>query len=189
MLPGAGVALHSMDFEMTESTASLDISLTRPLLGLPKVSHGADIHRLVSECRPLDLNSVYAYLLLCEHFAQTCVVAEHAGRVVGFVSAYRPPGRSETVFVWQVAVAEQVRGSGLAKAMLRELLARDAVRGCRYLETTVSPSNAPSRRLFRSLARELGAPVVESVLFSEKDFGEVSHEIEALLRIGPFAGL
>lgn len=174
---------------MTESTASLDISLTRPLLGMPKVRHGVDIHRLVSECRPLDLNSVYAYLLLCEHFAQTCVLAERAGKVVGFVSAYRPPARSEAIFVWQVAVAEQMRGGGLAKAMLHELLARDAVRGCRYLETTVSPSNVPSRRLFRSLARELGAPVVESVLFSEKDFGEGGHEIEALLRIGPFAGL
>lgn len=178
-----------MGFGMTESTASLDISLTKQLLGLPKVSHGAGIHRLVSECRPLDLNSVYAYLLLCEHFAQTCVVAERAGRVVGFVSAYRLPARSEAVFVWQVAVAEQMRGGGLAKAMLHELLARDAVRGCRYLETTVSPSNAPSRRLFKSLARELGAPLAESVLFSEKDFGKGSHEIEALLRIGPFAGL
>jgi L-2,4-diaminobutyric acid acetyltransferase len=175
---------------MTGSTASpKEISPVKPRLCRPMVSHGADIHRLVSECKPLDLNSVYAYLLLCEHFAQTCVLAERAGRVVGFVSAYRPPARSEAVFVWQVAVAEQVRGGGLAMAMLRDLLARDAVRDCHYLETTVTPSNAPSRRLFRSLARELDAPLVENVLFHEKDFGGEGHETEALLRIGPFTGL
>jgi L-2,4-diaminobutyric acid acetyltransferase len=142
----------------------------------------------VSECRPLDLNSVYAYLLLCEHFAQTCVLAERDGAIVGFVSAYTPPQRSEVIFVWQVAVAAQARGSGLATAMLRELLRRDALRGCRYLETTVSPANAPSRRLFQALARELGAPLAERMLFSETDFGGENHESEVLMRIGPFAG-
>lgn len=177
-----------MAFEMTESIASPEgISLIKPRLGPPTVSHGAHIYRLVSECRPLDLNSVYAYLLLCEHFAQTCVLAEHAGRVVGFVSAYRPPARSEAVFVWQVAVAEQMRGGGLARSMLHELLGRDTVRDCHYLETTVTPSNAPSRRLFQSLAQELDALLVERVLFHEKDFGGGGHETEVLLRIGPFS--
>lgn len=158
------------------------------VLGVPSVRDGAAIHRLVDACRPLDLNSTYAYLLLCEHFAETCVHAERAGRMVGFVSAYRPPQRGEAVFVWQVAVAEEMRGQGLARAMLRELLTRPALRGCRYLETTVSPSNEPSRRLFHGLARELEAPATERMLFGEQDFGEEHHECETLIRIGPFAG-
>ena len=41
----------------------------------PQVAHGPAIHRLVAACKPLDLNSRYAYLLLCEHFARTCVIA------------------------------------------------------------------------------------------------------------------
>jgi len=158
------------------------------VLGAPCVRDGAAIHRLVDACKPLDLNSTYAYLLLCEHFAETCVRAERVGRTVGFVSAYRPPQRRNVIFVWQVAVAEEMRGQGLARAMLQELLARSALRGCRYLETTVSPSNEASRRLFHGLARELGAPVNERVLFGEHDFGEEHHECEALIRIGPFAG-
>jgi L-2,4-diaminobutyric acid acetyltransferase len=105
------------------------------------------------------------------------------------VSAYKPPARKQVVFVWQVAVAAQMRGSGLAKAMLRELLGRDALRSCRYLETTVSPSNTPSRRLFYSLARELGAQVTDKALFLEPDFGKDQHEQETLIRIGPLAGL
>jgi L-2,4-diaminobutyric acid acetyltransferase len=154
-------------------------------LAPPGVRDGAAIHALVAASKPLDVNSVYAYLLLCEHFADTCVRAARAGRTVGFVSAYRPPQRPEVVFVWQVAVAGEMRGRGLARAMLEELLARAAVRGCRYLETTVSPSNEPSRRLFHSLARALEAPVDEQVLFHEEDFGDERHERETLIRIGP----
>lgn len=157
-------------------------------LGAPRVCDGVAIHRLVAACKPLDLNSLYAYLLLCEHFAETCVRAERAGRTVGFISAYRPPRTVDIVFVWQVAVAEEMRGQGLAGAMLRELLARPALRGCRYLETTVSPSNEPSRRVFHGLARALRAPVAERVLFAEPDFGDEQHERETLIRIGPFAG-
>jgi L-2,4-diaminobutyric acid acetyltransferase len=154
-------------------------------IGAPRVRHGADIRRLVADCGPLDLNSTYAYLLLCRHFPDTCVRAGQAGRTVGFVSAYRPPGRDDVIFVWQVAVSAALRGQGLALRMLRELLARPAVRGCRYLETTVSPSNEPSMRLFRRLARELCAPVAEQEMFEEGDFGDERHEREKLIRIGP----
>lgn len=157
-------------------------------LSAPGVRHGAAIHRLVDACKPLDLNSTYAYLLLCEHFAETCVHAERGGHTVGFISAYRLPKRSDVIFVWQVAVAEELRGQGLAQAMLRELLDRPALRDCRFLETTVSPSNEPSRRLFHSLARERRAAITERVLFSEQDFGSEHHESETLIRIGPFAG-
>ena len=158
------------------------------VLGAPRVRDGVAIHRLVDACKPLDLNSIYAYLLLCEHYAATCVHAERAGRTVGFISAYRPPQRGEVIFVWQVAVAEEMRGQGLARAMLRELLARPALHGCRYLETTVSPSNEPSRRVFHGLAREIRAPVTERMLFAEPDFGDEHHECETLIHIGPFAG-
>lgn len=155
-------------------------------LGPPQARDGASIHALVQDCAPLDLNSVYAYLLLCEHHAGTCVRAVHDGRTVGFVSAYRIPQRPEVIFVWQVAVAPAMRGSGLAGRMLQHLLQREAVRGCRFLETTVSPSNLPSRRLFEALAREQEAALAESVLFSESAFGPASHEAEVLFRIGPF---
>jgi len=154
--------------------------------GAPRVSDGAGIHRLIAECDPLDLNSTYAYLLLCRHFAGTCVKAERAGRTVGFVSAYRPPERGDVIFVWQVAVDGSLRGQGLAGRMLQQLLARPAARGCRYLETTVSPSNGPSLKLFHRLARELDAPVDCQAMFEEADFGDERHESETLIRIGPF---
>jgi L-2,4-diaminobutyric acid acetyltransferase len=154
----------------------------------PSVAHGPEIHRLVAACKPLDLNSRYAYLLLCEHYAETCALAHAGDRVVGFASAYRPPQRADTIFVWQVAVAPAARGQGVAGAMLQELLARPALRECRYLETTVAPSNEPSRRLFHGIARSANAALTESVFFAQEAFAEEQHESEMLLRIGPFAG-
>jgi hypothetical protein len=72
---------------------------------LPTRKDGAAIHHLISECPPLDLNSLYAYLLLGEHFSDTCVLAESAGgRINGFISAYVIPTRPDVLFVWQVAV-------------------------------------------------------------------------------------
>ena len=71
----------------------------------PSRKDGAALHRLISECPPLDLNSLYAYLLLAEHFSDTCVLAESAGgRIDGFISAYVLPDRPDVLFVWQVAV-------------------------------------------------------------------------------------
>lgn len=152
----------------------------------PQREDGAAIHALIQASPPLDLNSVYAYLLLCEHHADTCVMAERDGALDGFISAYVPPGRDDTLFVWQVAVHERTRGHGLGGQMLSHLLARPALAGIRYVETTVGPDNQASRRMFAGLARRLGTSVAESPLFPASLFGGQGHEDEELLRIGPF---
>jgi L-2,4-diaminobutyric acid acetyltransferase len=146
---------------------------------------GAAIWNLVRRSKPLDENSCYAYLLLCEHFADTCVVATRAGVVIGFVSAYLPPKKDGVVFVWQVAVDEGARGMGLASAMLNDLLGRPACAQTRYLETTVTPGNTASETLFRSLAARMNTECSERTLFSNDRFGNSDHEEEVLFRIGP----
>ncbi len=157
------------------------------LLREPRITDGAAIHRLVHACPPLDLNSPYAYLLLCAHHAGSCVVAEQAGETTGFISAYRPPAQADTIFIWQVAVAPEARGRGLALQMLEHLLVRPAPAGCRWLETTVTPSNAASRRVFETLATRLNAQCTERTFFSREDFQDPHHEPEMLIRIGPWS--
>lgn len=154
----------------------------------PRRADGAALHRLIADCPPLDVNSMYAYLLLCEHFPATCVVAESAGgRIDGFISAYVPPTKPDVVFVWQVAVHARARGQRLGRAMLRELLRRDVLKHVRFLETTVGPDNQASRRMFAGLAAELGAHISEQPFFDRQLFGGADHDDEMLLRIGPFA--
>ena len=152
----------------------------------PQRSDGSTVHALVKRCEPLDLNSLYSYLLLCTDFADTCVVAEADGEVVGFVSGYLKPADPTVLFIWQVAVSPEARGLGVGKGMLREALSRPACVHVRHLDTTVTPSNAASWAMFYSLARERGALCVRQPIFRAEDFGGETHEEEHLLRIGPF---
>jgi len=156
-------------------------------LRAPKPADAAAIHQLVVECPPLDLNSLYAYLLLTEHFAQTCVLAGSGDEVLGFISGYLPPDRADVLFIWQVAVHPAARGQGLARRMLSDLLSRPALAGVHYMETTVSPDNVASRRVFAGVAKACAAPVTEHSLFPTQLFGGADHEDEPLLRIGPLS--
>lgn len=152
----------------------------------PGLDDGARISALIESCKPLDTNSTYCYLLLCRDFADTCVVAEEGGEIVAFLSGYRPPDRWDVFFIWQIAVDVDSRNRGIAKRMLFDVLNRPSTRDCRYIETTISPSNEASKRLFRGLAQELDAHCDVSDCFSESDFGDFDHEAECLFNIGPF---
>ena len=106
-------------------------------LRTPVKDDGYRLHQLVAQCPPLDPNSIYCNLLQCSHFAETGVAAEIDGDLVGFISGYIPPQQPETVFVWQVAVHEKGRGQGLAKRMLKAIVARDAGKDVTALETNI----------------------------------------------------
>lgn len=156
------------------------------LLRTPDSTDGAAVHQLISRCPPLDENSIYCNLLQASHFADTSVAAEVDGELAGFVSGYIVPARPDTLFIWQVAVAEEARGLGLAGRMIREILRRPACAQVRFLETTITPDNDASWALFRGLARKLETEVNESVMFDRERHFRGRHDSEMLLRIGPF---
>ncbi len=152
----------------------------------PYVEDGEAIWQLVKETGVLDLNSPYSYLMLCKHFCNTCVVAEHNEKIVGFISGFKPPANPDVIFIWQVAVAESQRKHGLGISMLKAILAREECREVELLELTVSPSNVPAQALYHKLARDLDVPCDVSECFSADLFPAGNHEPEMLYRIGPF---
>jgi len=160
------------------------------ILRRPVAEDGAAVHDLISRSAPLDTNSLYCNLLQCTHFSDTCVVAEQDGDTVGFASAYLLPGRSDTLFIWQIAVDGSARGRGLAKRMLLEILGREICRHVSCLETTINPDNAASWRLFGSLAEQLNASCGDTLLFDREKHFKGRHADEKLLQIssesGPF---
>ncbi|MFF3611287.1 diaminobutyrate acetyltransferase [Streptomyces sp. NPDC002580] len=155
----------------------------------PDVADGAALWRIAKDSGTLDLNSSYSYLLWCRDFAGTSAVARDAeGRPVGFVTGYVRPERPHTLLVWQVAVDAAHRGRGLAARLLDGLSARvSAERGLSVVETTITPGNTASERLFMSYARRHGAPVEREVLFGTAQFPDGPHDPEVLYRIGPFS--
>jgi len=148
------------------------------------VRDGAALWRLVREAGTLEANTAYFYLVFASDFGGTCLIAERAGGPVGAVIGYRPPREPEAAFVWQIGVARSERGRGLGKALLRRWLELPAVRDARWLTATVSDDNAPSRRLFAAMARELGVACTVLPHFTE-DLFPAGHPAEPLYRIGP----
>ncbi|MES4891918.1 diaminobutyrate acetyltransferase [Streptomyces sp. NPDC096012] len=157
------------------------------LIDRPAMADGAALWRLAKDSKTLDLNSSYSYLLWCRDFAGTSAVARGAGgEPVGFLTGYVRPDRPGTLLVWQVAVDSAHRGLGIAAALLDGLTARlTAERRITEIETTISPGNTASERLFTSFAARHGAEVTREVLFPADLFPDGPHDPEVLYRIGP----
>lgn len=152
----------------------------------PEVKDGEPIYFLVASCPPLEINSVYSYLLVCSHFDQTSAVCEFKDDIIGFVSGYLHPYRNDTLFIWQIAVRDHMRGRGIAREMLLNILKRKKLADVNYIETTVTTDNDPSRSLFNNLANQLDTQVKEESYFTQEVFQESRHPEEFMIRIGPF---
>ena len=150
----------------------------------PTVQDGAQMWELVKKST-LDQNSAYKYIMMCEFFSETCVVAKENDKLVGFITAFIPPERQDVVFVWQVGVDSSQRGKGLASRLLQELVNRPGCKDVKYVEATITPSNKASQALFRRLAKQYDTTCEISECFSEDLFPGEGHEEELTFRIGP----
>lgn len=143
----------------------------------PRIDDGAVLHRIAADTKVLDVNTPYAYVLWCHDFADTSIVAEIDGAPRGFVTGYRKPSDPTVVMVWQVGVDAELRGQGIAAGMLHALF--DAVGpDVTSMQTTISPDNEASQRLFTSVANARGLHISATALFASSDFvvGAASHD-------------
>ena len=151
----------------------------------PSKADGWAVSQLIAACPPLDTNSVYCNLLQCHHFSATSVAARCSDELVGFISGYLVPDKPDTLFIWQVAVSEKVRGTGLASKMISQILNREACRSVRFIETTITKDNEASWALFGRIARDYGAPLSSEDLFTKNTHFSGQHDTEVLVTIGP----
>lgn len=87
------------------------------------------------------------------HLPEDYLVAEADGRVVGYVRIGRPTPLASNAHVLQIqglAVAEEARGRGLGRALIRAAVAEARGRGARRLSLRVLGHNAPARALYES---------------------------------------
>ena len=154
-----------------------------PSLRKPVAEDGAAIWELIQACKPLDENSMYCNLVQCDHFSDTCIVGEMDGEIVGWVSGYVRPDDPETLFVWQVAVSEKARGTGLGTLMLNELLSREACEGVTRLQTTITRDNAASWALFRKFSDAADGELSSEPYFSKSEHFNDMHDTEHMVTI------
>ncbi|WP_380058631.1 diaminobutyrate acetyltransferase [Falsihalocynthiibacter sp. SS001] len=149
----------------------------------PDAEDGAAIWELIGSCKPLDENSMYCNLIQCDHFRDTCILAELDGQPVGWISGYVLPRDSESFFVWQVAVSEKARGLGLAKRMLESLLAREECQDVTRMQTTITKDNDASWALFRSFADAQDAELDHEAHFESDTHFQGEHDTEHMVTI------
>jgi L-2,4-diaminobutyric acid acetyltransferase len=164
--------------DMIETPAGKALTFRKPEAG-----DGSDVWALVQACKPLDENSMYCNLIQCDHFADTCILAELDGAPVGWISGHLLPDASDTLFIWQVAVAEDARGLGLASEMLDRLLARDDMARIRRLQTTITRANEASWSLFHSFAERHGGVLTDAPHFGKDDHFDGAHATEYMVTI------
>ena len=153
------------------------------LIRKPEKNDANKIYDLVKKSKVLDVNSEYLYLLQTTHFKDTCAVAVHENKVIGFVSGYMLPDNKDTLFIWQVAIDDEYRGNDLARRVILNIIKRDEI-GVNNIYSTVSPSNKASLRVFEKVANELNTQIINSNFFEISDFNN-EHEEEVLYKIGP----
>lgn len=155
------------------------------LLRKPDKNDSKEIFQLIKSVGTLDLNSQYLYLLQTTHFQNTCSVAIYNKKIVGFVSGYIIPDDKETLFIWQVAISNEVRGQNLAMKIILDIFNKNNTsNNVKYILSTVSPSNKASQRVFEKIANKLNTKIENKTLFSIDDFFD-AHEEEIQYLIGP----
>ena len=117
---------------------------------------------------------MYCNLLQCDHFAETCVVAEIDSNIVGWISAYILPSEPEA------------RGMGVAKKMLLDLVSRQCCDDVTRLKTTITKKNDASWALFRAFADRMDAPLEHDAHFIRDDHFGGNHDTEYMVTVGAF---
>lgn len=161
------------------------IATTGVTIERPTAADAAAMWQLARKSGDLDVNSSYAYLLWCDHFASTSAVAWLDDELIGFVTGFIPPREPDTLLIWQVAVATDHRGTGVGLALLDALLDRGGPRPFQWLKTTIGRSNHASRALFTALADRRQTTCSRTFGYSADLFPD-AHEAEDLCTIGPF---
>lgn len=126
---------------------------------------------------------MYCNLIQCDHFGDTCILAEMDGEAVGWISAYIMPSDPETLFVWQVAVSSKARGEGLGTRMLSELCTRDECKDVNRLQTTITINNDASWALFGRFAKSQNGKLRSEPHYTREDHFDGRHATEHMVTI------
>ncbi len=165
-----------------EGLISRSVSVT---FRAPRPGDAVAVHDLIGECPPLDSNSLYANLLQCTHFSQTCALAQDDEGVLAWVSGYLLPEQPEVYFLWQVAAHPRARGRGVPMQLITAILKRRVCSGVTRLATTITADNSASWKLFSRVSQKLGAPMGREHWFDRDRHFAGRHDSEHLVTIGP----
>lgn len=149
----------------------------------PRAEEGSAIWSLVRRSESLESDGGHVLALLVSRFADTCLVAEAEGALIGFVGGYRTPTPPHSVLLWQIDVDPEFRGKGLGHALLHALIRCPGCADVEYLEAALESSHVACKRLLEGFARELETSC--EVTSGGSETRSKGGNGQELLRIGP----
>ncbi|WP_425515196.1 GNAT family N-acetyltransferase [Mesorhizobium japonicum] len=133
----------------------------------PTWNDAADVWDLIALCPQLDRNSLY-----CESSYSALISPTHA---------------CSRILIWQIAVHPMVRSTGLGKELILSALNGPSCEGVTHIKATVTLSNRASKLFFAAVAKDLGAPIRQTLWFDRVAHFKGRHDSEYLITIGPIA--
>jgi L-2,4-diaminobutyric acid acetyltransferase len=133
---------------------SLDLfELPIPTLRAPLPEDGARIAALAEDFVSRKARNIPETLVGRGAFRETSVLAELAGKLLGWVSAYILPYDPQTLFIWAVEVVKSEQNPGLSSLMLGYLMRQEPRAGLTRVQTVISCDEDRPWALFRQFAR------------------------------------
>lgn len=116
-------------------------------------------------------------------YGSTSLVAELDGAVAGAVLAYVLPYDPETLFIWQVIIAEGEEEKGLASLMLGQLMRQEACASVTRVQTAIPSNDERVWGLFRRFASWQRARMDIQPFFTQALAPQRRHENDNLVTI------
>ncbi|MDY6932190.1 MAG: GNAT family N-acetyltransferase [Halobacteriota archaeon] len=113
-----------------------------------------EIEKLAMRCPPLrgSISGTYEYLALC--FRRYFLIAEAGGEIIAFLVGFPNLDVEGEIWIYQIAVCEEERGTSLARELLTEEMKRFASDGYNVVKARILEDNNCSLGLFKKLGFE-----------------------------------
>lgn len=119
----------------------------------------------------LAVHHPHVYWMMTYTSPHLCLLAEHDGSPVGYVSGLSPFLDAHTCFLWQVGVVPEARRRNLGTDLGVEFFRRALNAGSRRVIFTIEENNTPSVDLLRKVAGLCGSGGIMKRIGSTGDIG------------------
>lgn len=115
-----------------------------------------EVRRFVASCAPLEVHTAFTYWVTFEHWGDFCFVLLKEDRITGYVSAIGSGRHRDTIYLWQIGVAEELRHRGMAQHLISAVVGAAVAKGYRTAQVSIAKDNEASRRAFERYATSRG---------------------------------
>jgi L-2,4-diaminobutyric acid acetyltransferase len=112
------------------------------------------VRHFVSKCKPLGVHTGYTYWVLFHNFSGTCFVMEEEGKIVGYVSGMKSSTFDDVFFLWQIGVAEEMRGKGYSYLLLQKVLEAAKKMRCTKMQMSLEEKDGASFHAINGFAKK-----------------------------------